>query len=86
MKEKKPRQSVAGQEREKWAPNIRGESNLVEKTAAIKLVLASRDYSGNQTRCLDMIDWILTGEEPKPGNEAHRSVALFVEAIGVTKK
>jgi hypothetical protein len=66
--------------------DIRGESNLVEKAAAIKLVLESREYSGNQTRCLNMIDWILEGEEPKPANDAYRSVALFVESIKETKK
>lgn len=66
--------------------DIRGESNLVEKAAAIKLLLASRDYSGNQVRALDMIEWMLEGEEPKPGNDANRSVALFVEAIKVTKR
>lgn len=63
----------------------RGRSNMIEKAAAIKLVLASRDLTANASRQLNMIDWILEGEDPKPGNNDHRSVRLFVDAIKATK-
>lgn len=66
--------------------DVRGDANLLEAVAAVKLVLASRDYSGNQTRCLDMINWLLEREDPRPSNDANLPVALFIEAIRVTKR
>ncbi|MGH2878978.1 MAG: hypothetical protein ACRDK4_05140 [Solirubrobacteraceae bacterium] len=69
------------------ATTERGKSNLIEKVAAIKLILASRELSTNAPRALDMtVEWVLANEEPKPANSEQRPVRLFIAAIKVTKK
>lgn len=62
----------------------RGESNLIEKVLAIKLVLASQDLTMNSNRLIKMVGWILNGDEPPPGAN-HLSTRLFVDAIKATK-